>query len=241
MSDVMTCEKALQIAERWKAEDDAAYNDWKGRHDIYQASVTKYDEWNSCKNNLDCRGQYAQYVNSINDLRNEKKTWNNCVAWNETQSGRHNDWCENDIAKGWRHTGQTGEGCWPGFGKGVCSRSDDKIKQELYLQPPTVTQDPGPQPNRRPLPKIDCCNSFVAQGLKASEINFDDINQSCGGVPEGKFVGKSSSNIFSEFFSNPSKFFTNSENTQTIIISIVISIFLFILSSSSLFIFISRK
>jgi hypothetical protein len=47
--------------------------------------------------------------------------WGNCVVWGETQAGKHDDWCVNDFGPGWTHTGQGGDNCAPGWGKGDCS------------------------------------------------------------------------------------------------------------------------
>jgi hypothetical protein len=55
-------------------------------------------------------------------LKEPPRPWNNCVAWLETTPGRHDDWCANDFGTGWKHVGQDGGGCTPGFGKGTCSK-----------------------------------------------------------------------------------------------------------------------
>lgn len=56
------------------------------------------------------------------NCQEDKRNWNNCVAWNETSSGKHDDWCRNDHGPEWSHVGQDGAGCSKGFGKGVCRR-----------------------------------------------------------------------------------------------------------------------
>lgn len=68
-----------------------------------------------------------------------KENWNNCVAWNETSSGKHDDWCRNDHGHEWSHVGQDGAGCSKGFGKGVCRRyvykgpnCDDSNSDEIW-------------------------------------------------------------------------------------------------------------
>ena len=56
---------------------------------------------------------------------NVNQRWNNCVPWLETSPGKHDDWCQNDLQMyggTWKHTGQTGEGCSPGFGFGLCTK-----------------------------------------------------------------------------------------------------------------------
>ena len=83
------------------------------------------------------RSEFKEYINNINDqinskaeeLRNVAKQWNNCVSWNDTTAGRHNDWCANDHGGGWYHSGAIGN-CTSGYGRGEC-KMDDNLRNRL--------------------------------------------------------------------------------------------------------------
>lgn len=49
------------------------------------------------------------------------KPWKNCVPWDETESGKHDDFCQNDLGEGWKHTGRFKGGCGENEGKGICT------------------------------------------------------------------------------------------------------------------------
>ncbi len=83
-----------------------------------------------------------------------KENWNNCVAWNDTGSGKHDDWCRNDKGQNWSHIGQDGAGCSKGFGKGVCGKymyrgpnCDDSNSDDIW--------DSACNGNRKIFPNLD--------------------------------------------------------------------------------------
>lgn len=50
------------------------------------------------------------------------KPWKNCVPWDEAEAGKHDDFCQNDLGEGWKHTGRFKGGCGADEGKGICSK-----------------------------------------------------------------------------------------------------------------------
>lgn len=59
---------------------------------------------------------------SSNLIKAKIKPWKNCVPWVETEPGKHNDFCQGEFGKEWKHTGRFKGGCSIDEGKGICSR-----------------------------------------------------------------------------------------------------------------------
>lgn len=111
--------------------------------------------------------------------------WGNCVVWGETQAGKHDDWCVNDFGPGWTHTGQGGDNCAPGWGKGDCSTFK-------YIGPNCENWDsdeiwsPACDGNRKIFPNLDSlrkeyCNSNQerARSVNCSNWCASNLGQ-CG-------------------------------------------------------------
>ena len=76
-----------------------------------------------------------------------------------------------------KHEGGSGSGCWPGFGKGVCKRTDDQVHNAAYNQTISeVGNRPGPFTEPEPIDEqgdyyhqspiqmtanISCCANLV--------------------------------------------------------------------------------
>lgn len=186
-----SCEKALKqvediINDNKQNESNPRYSKWKREKDDFQNSKNKQEEWDNCKNNLNCGGNYSWAKGKIDDLRNERKVWNNCAVWDATKVGEHDDWCVNDFGQGWIHVDRGGWGCTAGWGRGECGRTDDKVKKDLDIgERPSITMDPGPWV-ANPVPDIKCCQDMTFKNMKASDITFNNNSQSCDVAEEDK-------------------------------------------------------
>lgn len=68
---------------------------------------------------------FNDQISSIIVAPYTEQAWKNCVMWHETGSGKHHDWCQGDFNNKYaQHSGQTGEKCAKGFGRGVCQVPD---------------------------------------------------------------------------------------------------------------------
>lgn len=239
MASKSTCDDVLAQIEEWNREDDNAQAAWQRNSDAYNAAVSLKGQWDDCRNNLNCYGNYAGYADKVNSLRNERRAWNNCVAWNETSAGKHNDWCANDRGQDWQHVGQEGS-CSLGFGKGVCGRNDNAVKRDLGLpSAPGVPPHPGPQPSRHNM-NVQCCQSFTAQGIQAKNVSFNEINQTCSTAPAPAPVTKPApvnkpilpvNKPTTAPVNKPATSLTT--QSKTVLALIIIAIIIVILSSSS--------
>jgi hypothetical protein len=163
---------------------------WEQEQKVYK---NRLNEWETMS------GEYAQWDRIKRDLQNEKRNWNNCIPWNETSAGKHNDWCRNDNnGEDWYHAGQDGGGCTPGFGKGVCQRTNDQVNKQLeirgydnskpvFLKPkPDETNQPdlAQEEQIRSDTNIQCCaNIMNITG------NAFDVAQSCQQSIEQTLIG----------------------------------------------------
>lgn len=176
LANACACKKASNALEAAMNTYTAQYEKYNADIVAYNAARAAHDRWQNMS------GEYASWNDKRAQLIDEKKPWNNCVAWNDTQSGAHNDWCRNDAGQGWYHAGQTGSGCSAGFGKGVCQRTTDQVIVDLRnagynAGEPAVPGQPIP-----PIPpngnNIQCCSQMFSN-ITADNINFSDIQQNC--------------------------------------------------------------
>jgi hypothetical protein len=182
-----SCKQATDTFTKSYDDYNKKYNEYKSDLDSYNRWVNKHEDWKAL------RGDFKWIADKKSNLANEHKEWNNCVAWNETQSGKHSDWCNNENY-GWEHVGQSGGGCWPGFGKGVCARTSWRVDQEIQgdisnSEPKADPQDsskywlgmPVPQPPQQPNgTNIMCCSQIFSDiNVKDGNANISNISQNC--------------------------------------------------------------
>jgi hypothetical protein len=183
------CEKAVKNMT-------TQISNYEKRYKTYQADLQSYNRWKQRHEDWkNLRGHFQRFGDLKNNLRNERRNWNNCVAWNETNAGKHNDWCQNDVGQGWYHTGQDGGGCSLGFGKGVCGRTDEEVDRVMAdsLKKVEPTADPlisskkwlgmgePVQPLQPPSSDILCCSQIFSDiNVQDADMNISDINQDCG-------------------------------------------------------------
>ena len=178
------CEEALQQVKDTTERNKRMQDEHINKRHSYEKSVNKKREWEKCKNELNCGGEYSRFSGKVNDLRNDRRFWTRCVAHEESQSGRHDDWCRNDFGDDWKHVGQDNGGCSPGFTKGLCGRTDDGIRRDLGIENrPGTESDPG-NFSPIPVPEIKCCQEMTFKGISANKVNFDNLNQTCNIVTE---------------------------------------------------------
>jgi hypothetical protein len=104
---------------------------WRNCVPWYETTPGKHSDW--CVNDFGAGWEHVDQVNGDcpqglgkgvcvyqSNVELREKPWFSCVAWGETEAGKHNDWCANDHGQGWKHTGQINGGCTLGFGKGLC-------------------------------------------------------------------------------------------------------------------------
>ena len=187
-----TCEDALKTAR----EIEAVNSKNKKEHDDLVASYQRWQNahsaWQSCYDNIASCNSDAQ--NKFNQLKDEIKPWNNCVAWNDACCRTHHDWCDADLGgnqEKWYHDGAY-EGCSSGMGRGKCRRTDKGKMidfREWYRQNyPEPTSDNGNKwlGTKGPdaympidVADIECCQTFIASDIKAKSISFDNDDQIC--------------------------------------------------------------
>lgn len=176
-----SCQKGLELWNAQKTANDAVIQ-YNNEQNQFYATVTypmyqtQLNEYNQKMNNYQ-----SCLINTKNALRNERRHWNNCVVWNETSAGRHNDWCQNDTGMEW-HVGQDGAGCAWGWGKGLCGYSDgqvDRIANErcgtgYFVKPDVPPQPPLKEQNKTPF-TLNCCANFTQ--VVGSTLEDTTINQ----------------------------------------------------------------
>jgi hypothetical protein len=223
-----TCADALSNVQRITNDNRRSQEEHNNKRRNYELSVNKQREWDKCKNNLDCGGEYDRFAGRVRDLRNEKKHMINCIDWISLTRNDYGGYCRNDHGDGWKHVDNTNGGCTPGWGKGVCARNDDRIKQDLGIgnRPGTET-DPG---NFVPLPvpEIKCCQEIAFKNISADKVAFDNISQSCNVVGTSSKnesnTSKEESDIISQIESNSKNFKIRSATIITILILAVASV-----------------
>lgn len=202
MSDAVpkTCAIAISINEKIRQANEIGRIDFASKNSSYQKWQTKHNQWKNCRNDLNCVGDYSGYTGSINDLRNEKKTWNNCVSNinNIFRNNAFDDWCRSDVGQGWEHKGATWDGCSPGSftGKGICMRTEQGIKNFFYTDFIKSAAEPQgddgntwagtngpPEYKDLNLFSISCCQDQNFSGNTADKIFYDNITQTCNVTP----------------------------------------------------------
>jgi cobalamin biosynthesis Mg chelatase CobN len=177
LASACSCRKASNALIKQSETYQTSIQDWTKRLDEHQNSTAKLNRWTQKI------GEYNIWAQKENELRDEKKQWNSCVVWNETQSGKHDDWCRNDIGSGWYHSGQSKGPCTPGWGRGVCQRTNDQIQLDLNnagyaAAKPNVSPHPGAQPSPPGGNNVQCCSQLF-QNITAADVKFSEIIQQC--------------------------------------------------------------
>jgi len=164
------------------------------KEDYINNKIPQYEnqdrEWNRKKKEYDDNlynwtqrtGAYSRFETQRINLASEKRSWNNCVGWNETSAGKHNDWCINDVGQGWEHTGQEGS-CSLGLGKGLCQRTPEKVKADMpeyygSARPVPFTETQPVRPPNPPyvtVPPVTCCSNMT--NVIGSTLTSSNINQ----------------------------------------------------------------
>jgi hypothetical protein len=138
------CQKGIDKMEKINTDNIKTIDENTANNTAYQTKKTIWEtgkadfakeqlSWNSRKDAI------------VNELKKEERTWNNCAWWDYDAShpNKHDDWCVNDIAQGWYHSGGTGGGCPGGQGKGVCKKTDALMDKEATAKL-NDTWIPGP-------------------------------------------------------------------------------------------------
>ena len=167
---------ALKNSQRIYQNQMQKYNDDMTK---YNDQMAKHTRWRNKS------GEYSNWKNREEQLRNDSKPWNNCVDWLRASGSSTHEWCRTDHGSDWYHSGATGEGCFPGFGKGLCKLTnigiDNIIRKEGYyaLEPsiPLQPQIPTPPTGNN----IVCCSQLFSN-INASNVNFENISQNCSQI-----------------------------------------------------------
>jgi hypothetical protein len=125
----------------------------------YTAHLADVQDWEAN------RGKYAFLNNTLDELQNHNRKWKNCVPWLDAVRGRHHDWCTKDLGSmDYMHGGETGDGCWPGFGYGLCYYKPEVVREKYDIE----KNKHRPVPVAQPLPpsapgasQIQCCSQVV--------------------------------------------------------------------------------
>lgn len=182
------CQDSLDKWNAQKISNDIVtkYND--NQNKAYAAALIA---WKTDKTNKDTEytTKSTEWNTKVNqrysDWKGVRRRWNNCVVWNETSAGKHNDWCQNDNGMAW-HVGQEG-GCTWGWGFGTCAYSDEQARNNALVdagqqpQPPNIPQQPSPdqypkkEQNLTPF-NLNCCSNLTT--VVGSSIENSTIDQS---------------------------------------------------------------
>jgi len=165
------------------------YEDWTRRLDDHNRSISNINDWNNLS------GNYSGYQNIKRDLENEIKHWNDCTGpWNRVHHETHNDWCENDLGKGWYHfkgDGNAHKACaWfinPTQWHGACKRTSSKVESDLRDRMnregngrPSNVSHPGNAPSPNISNNVVCCQQAVNDVIShLGNVNVSNFQQNC--------------------------------------------------------------
>lgn len=172
--------KCIHDAITKNEEENKKYDD---AYKIYQAYLVALDHWTH-KNN-----EYSEWATKENALRDEKFVWDKCALHEDAYKNVHHDWCDtgdcNKDSNLCYHSlaDNTNGGCSAGLTKGVCKRTDYRIKRDLdnagYLnaKPSYV-----PAPEQATLQNvsgmtISCCNNSIDLTNSSAKDNIQTCIQ----------------------------------------------------------------
>lgn len=185
------CEDGIALLTAQQKANQALVDDYNKNLTAWQARKnTADDKWTrENSDRIKAQEQWDANVNAkAEQKRNDSSNWNNCVVWNETSAGKHDDWCRNDKGdSGWYHAGQDGAGCAWGWGKGVCKKNDDlrlrEAKSELgprpanYQEPKFSETKPTESAQNQTAINVACCaNTLNVVGSQVTDSNIQQQN-----------------------------------------------------------------
>ena len=171
------------------------YRSEQERHAKFKAD---WQDWNANT------GEFSNFAERKRSLLAERRDWNSCVDWARTSAGNRDDWCVNDVGKGWVHVGQSGNGCAPGFGVGVCGRTESAVNTIVNNEKSPFEPEYVPEPRQPDAPsniEIQCCANIINTGVgdlrNISQMCQQAINTKLG-LKEEETSGSTSEGIFSQ-------------------------------------------
>lgn len=203
MSSASTCSDALALVEKINARNEQLLKD-------YQGKVAEYD------NKIN-----AVSIPSTNVGDYPQPETGEYYACDDARKDRHRSECSNKSngvypSGSFEWTGNE----WTTWGGGPCRKTNAKcfIKQSyidalakeqrdkkntLIAEKNTLKQE------SLEVPKIECCQSMEFNNLKASDIKFDNVTQSCtktinppANTGTGTGIGSNASNVETETSDN---------------------------------------
>jgi hypothetical protein len=234
-----SCTQALQQAEDTKKENAAIQAK-------YEEDKQSYSRWLQRKNNwINRTGPYEKWKKYDGENREfwANETDGTCW-WGENWNGA-NDWCHQAANK----KGYDGENYWAKqwgwcsgrWGNFKCAKDDNVVKDQrndYQADIPTTDEKTGkywlnigePTVEYLPVPNINCCQDMGFKNIKASEVKFDNLSQSCdiSGIK-----GEITSDIKPKLKPKPTsklKETSNNSSSMYIIIFLIIVCILFVSS-----------
>ena len=189
--NTMSCSDALNLNSQIVARNDAVRSKYERDSADYNTFMNKYKRWENCYNRQNCTDEYSILNNKIREIVGNPIPWQNCVDWGTAISNEKHQWCVNDFGEGYIHVGGQGNGpCGPGFGRGLCQRSNEKVSSLFkdYMNNIDIFKIPRPVDNytsgQPPAPvyentmQLNCCLQ-QSTGTAGGSITFDNNTQTC--------------------------------------------------------------
>jgi hypothetical protein len=153
-------------------KDYLAYTDYiANRNNI----IEKHNKWRNMS------GEFSNWATRKQQLIDERKIWNNCIAWSGVYG--HDDWCRGDTGFA-KQSGAGQHGCALGWGKGECQRDDGQVIEQLRREGYNAAE-PSIPGERQP-PRFDsqniiqCCSQIFSNiNVSGGPTEFSNINQNC--------------------------------------------------------------
>lgn len=223
--------------------DYTAYTDYITTRN---AIIEKHNRWKNMT------GEFANWATRKQQLIDERKTWNTCIAWSGVYG--HDDWCRNDTGFA-KQTGAGQHGCALGWGKGECQRDEGQVIEQLRREGYNALEPSIPSERQPPRfdsqNNIQCCSQiFNDINVQGGAAEFTNINQNCQQritnelnkqVPTTATTTAASTTTAATTSAPTTAASTptqesesQSTNQNTIIIIIIVVLFLLLLSSSSI-------
>ena len=153
-------------------KDYLAYTDYiANRNNI----IEKHNKWRNMS------GEFSNWATRKQQLIDERKIWNNCIAWSGVYG--HDDWCRGDTGFA-KQSGAGQHGCALGWGKGECQRDDGQVIEQLRREGYNAAEPSIPGERQPPRfdsqNNIQCCSQIFSDiSVKGGAAEFSGINQNC--------------------------------------------------------------
>ena len=170
-----TCKQATDAMVKTLETYETLSLNYTNDKTAYDREKKRHDEWRNMS------GEFANWSTRKQQLIDERKTWNNCIAWTGVYG--HDYWCRGDTGFA-KQSGAGQHGCALGWGRGECQRDDGQVIEQLRREgynnaEPNIPGVPQP-PVFKSENTIQCCSQIFSNiNVSGAPTEFNNINQNC--------------------------------------------------------------